>query len=1087
MKRLYLWSMCLVIICMGAGIAAQKTVTGTITDRTGEVLIGVNVVEKGTLNGAITDIDGRFSITVAGNDAIIVVSYTGQKTVEVPVGDRIEIDIVMEDDSQLLDEVVVSALGFQQNRDEMGSTVSTVGVAETLRSGEPQFLNALAGKASNVEILATNGDPGAGTNFRIRGANTIEGSSAPLIILDGVPINNSTTYGGAGSLTGTRSGGVSNQSRLNDLNPNDIESIQILKGASAAALWGSRAANGVLVITTKEGKAGKPKISFGSSISFDKISERLPMQSTFGKGRGGVYDERSSRAEAWGDRIADRPGGPDDVNTSGGYFEAEDGTLYYPLADRNEKNSRETFVDENFDAVFQTGTVLTNDLSISGGSDRSTFFFSMGHLDQKGIIRESAYRRTNLRLNNKMIFNDWISMTTKAAYTKSFGNRIQQSSNTSGLLLSLLRTPPDFDSRDYIGTYYNADGVPTPSSHRTYRNMQGQNLNPGYSNPLWVIYEQKNTTDVNRFLVNSEINITPNNWLNFTLRGGADTYTDRRVTFFPVGSADGDTRNGAYGEDIATNLEINFDAIGRAHYDISSDLGMDATVGWNINDRKRNFNAALLQGFLVRSTKITTDLNTAAEASNIDVSRRNIRSNRLYGILAFDYKDQFYLNVSGGYEAVSSVTEATFYPAVDMAWQFTELPSLRDGLGPLSFGKLRLAWGQVGIQPAAHRSQNFPEGGFGYSTYSDGLSINQFGGGFRINNNGNDLVLKPEVKTEWELGTDLRFYDDRLGLTMTYYSNEIKDMLLNIETTPSSGFESLYTNAARMENKGFEAELDYDFKGGQDWSLNIYSNFARNRNKVTDLRGVESIDIGAGQSVSSRAVEGFPIGVLWGTGAQKNDDGSFVLDDNGFPIIKPTEGIIGDPNPDWRGGLGFAASYKNFTLSALVDHQQGGDFSFRTLFVLGRFGTTAETAVETTLTQDVVNYDGDVFSAGETVRGNLFDFGGGPVLRDESWYRTGPGGGFGDGKIYEFAIYDATNTRLREISLSYTLKGKGFTNRTKLGSIELGVTGRNLFVWDNLDGIDPQTNQFGVGNSRGLDYFTNPATKSILVSLKVNY
>ncbi len=1084
MKKLVL------LLCFGifyvTGIIAQNTVTGTVTDRDGIPLIGVNIIEKGTAIGTISDIDGTFTMT-ASPGTVLVFSYTGMQTMEVPVGNQATLDVVMTEDSQLLDEVVVSALGFKQKRDEMGSTVSSIGVDEALRSGEPQLLNSLAAKASNVEILATNGDPGAGVNFRIRGANTILGSSAPLIILDGVPINNSTYYGGAGSLTGTRSGGVSNQSRLNDLNPNDIESIQVLKGASAASLWGSRAANGVLVITTKEGKSGKPKISFGSSVSFDVISERMPMQNTYGKGRSGVYDERSSRAEAWGDRIADRPGGPDDLDTSGEYFEANDGTLYYPLADRNVKNSRETFVDENWDAVFQNGKIYQNDISISGGNDRSTFFFSLGHLDQEGIVRESVYERTNLRLNNKMIFNDWINMSTKASYTKSFGNRIQQSSNTSGLLLGLLRNPPDFDIRDYRGTYYDDDGVPTTYSHRSYRNMIGRSINPGYSNPLWTIFEQKNTTDVNRFIVNSELNITPNNWLNITLRGGADTYTDRRITFFPVGSADGDTRNGAYGEDILQELEINFDIIGKARYEINSDIGLDATLGWNINDRKRNFNEALLQGFLVRSDKITTDLNTSAEASQIDVTRRFIRSNRLYSVLAFDLYDQLFVTGSGTYEAVSSITDNFFYPSVDVAWQFTKLAAFDDGFDALSFGKLRLAWGQVGIQPGAHRTQNFPEGGFSYSTYSDDLSINQFGGGFRIDNNGNDPTLKPEVKTEWEIGTDLRFFSDKLGLSMTYYQNEIKDMLLSIETSPSSGFESLYTNAATMENKGFEADFDYTALSNDKWNVNVYGNFARNRNLVTDLKGVESIDIGAGQSVSSRAVEGEPLGILWGTGAQRNDDESFVLDENGFPMITPSEGIIGDPNPDWRAGLGFAVSYKKLRLSALFDHQQGGDFSFRTLFVLGRFGTTAETAQETMLTQDIVNYDGDIIPAGTLVRGNIFDYGGGPVLRDEAWYRTGPGGGFGDGKIYEFGIYDATNTRLRELSLSYTIDGSGFRNKTKLGSIEIGVTGRNMFLWDNLEGIDPQVNQFGVGNSRGLDYFTNPSTKSFLINLKVNY
>ncbi len=1064
---------------------AQVTVSGVVTDEEGQAVIGANIIEVGTTNGTITDIDGSYTLTVSDENAVLRVSYIGQLDQEIAVGGSSSIDVNMKSDRNLLDEVVVTALGFEANKDELGSTSSVIGTAQALRSGEPQLLNSLAGKASNVEILATNGDPGAGVNFRIRGANTILGSSEPLIVVDGVPLTNSTVYGGAGSLTGTRSGGVSNQSRINDINPKDIESIQVLKGASAASLWGSRAANGVLVITTKEGASGKPKISYSASLSLDQISEQFPMQDKYGKGRSGVYDDRSSRAEAWGDRIADRPGGADVVNTEGEYFESETGNIYYPLADGTVKNSQDTYVQSNFDAVYQTGTVLQNDLAISGGTDRNKFFFSIGHLDQKGIVRESAYKRTNIRLNNNMIFTDWISMTTKASFTNSFGNRIQQSSNTSGLLLGLLRNPPDFDIRDYKGTHYSADGVPTFNTHRSYRNLVGGSINPGYNNPLWTIYEQLNTTDVNRFLINSAINITPSQWLTFTLRGGTDRYTDNRVTFFPVGSADGDTRNGAYGEDIVTESQDNFDVIGKASFSLADAVGLNATLGWNINDRKRKFNAALLQGFLVRSSKLTTDLNTDALASSVDVSRLHRRSNRLYGIAGFDIGSNLFVNVSGALEASSTYRDNFFYPAIDVAWQFADMLDL--GNNTLSFGKLRASWGQVGIEPLAHRGQNLPEGGFGYSTYSDGLSINQFGGGFRVDDDGNDLSLSPELKTEWEIGTDLRFFADKLGFSITYYQNMIEDMLLNVAVSPSSGFESLYTNAASMENKGLEMDFDYDLFSNNDIGFNVYGNFSRNRNLVLDLQGVESVDIGAGQSVSSRAVEGHPLGVLWGTSAQKNDDGSFVLNENGFPIITASEGIIGDPNPDWRGGFGFLASWKNLNLGVLFDHQQGGDFSFRTQFVLGRFGTTEETGQETMLTQDVVNYDGELFTAGTLVRGNVHDFGGGPVLRDEAWYRTGPGGGFGDGKIYEFAIYDATNTRLRELSLSYVITGDNFTNKTKLGSIELGVSGRNLFVWDNLNGIDPQVNQFGVGNSRGLDYFTNPSTKSILFNLKINY
>lgn len=506
----------LAVLCCTWGLMAQKAVTGTITDSDGEPMIGVTVLEKGTSSGTVTDFNGAYSLQVSGNEAILVFSYTGFGTTERAVGDQSTIDLVLSESAEILDEVVVSALGFKQKKDEMGATFSKINPDDITRSGESNFLNSLSAKASNVQISRSNGDPGAGATIRIRGANTISGSSNPLIILDGVPISNATIYGGGNNVTGGRSGGTTQQSRLNDINPNDIESVQVLKGASAAALWGSRAANGVLVITTKNGKSGQPKISYKVSRSFDEVHERLPMQTTWGQGRSGAYSP--TRAESWGDYIPDRSGGADVVDQTGQYFEAEDGTLYYPI---DEKNSKETFVDSNWDGVFQTGGFWQNDLSISGGGDKGTYFFSFGRLDQEGIIRNSDYNRTNLRLNNKFILTDWLTVTSKAGFTNSNSNRIQQSSNTAGLLLGLLRTPPDFDNNDYKGTYYDADGLAFPDRQRAYRRyLGGASSNPIYNNPLWTIFEQVAETTVNRFIMSNEININPTSWLSFTLRGG---------------------------------------------------------------------------------------------------------------------------------------------------------------------------------------------------------------------------------------------------------------------------------------------------------------------------------------------------------------------------------------------------------------------------------------------------------------------------------------------------------------------------------------------------------------------------------------
>ena len=387
---------------------SQSPVNGVVTDENGVPLPGANVIIEDTNTGVSTDFDGNFEIT-ANQGQVLAFSYIGYTTQYVTVANQSGLNISLQLDNEL-EEVVVTALGFAAVRDQQGSTSSVINSDDVIRSAEPTVVNALSGKASGVRITRSNGDPGAGSTIRIRGANTIDGSIQPLIIVDGVPMDNSTSYAGGNNITGSN-GGVSQGSRLNDINPSDIESVNVLKGASAASLYGSTAANGVVVITTKKGKRGKARVSFKTSYSFDEISERIAMQDTWGQGRSGVYGE--TRAESWGDYIADRPGGSD-AYKSGAYFIAENGSQYQLI---DTKNSRETFVDENFNSVFGTGNALQNDLTISGGNENSNYFFSLGHLEQDGIIKNSSYERTNARLNYEAKINDKITLSTKMAYT----------------------------------------------------------------------------------------------------------------------------------------------------------------------------------------------------------------------------------------------------------------------------------------------------------------------------------------------------------------------------------------------------------------------------------------------------------------------------------------------------------------------------------------------------------------------------------------------------------------------------------------------------------------------------------------------
>ena len=413
MKKSFLvfWFSCFCV----ASYAQSREVSGVVKDADSNVeLPGTSILLKGSTLGTTTNTDGRFSINVPSADAILVVSFIGMQSQEVPVGNQSSITVLLQGDTELLMEVAVTALGFEQDKDVQGATSSKVEGVALVRSGETGVINGLAGRASGVQISRSSGDPGAGSYIQIRGQSTITGDNQPLVIIDGIPMSNSSI--------GETAGGVRQQSRLNDLNPNDIANVQILKGAAAASLWGSRAANGVMVITTKKGRnSNKPSISFSSSVSFDEVNVLHPLQTAFGQGSNGVYSPTTSTS--WGDKIANRSGGADVFNTAGQYWESGDGTQYYPIL---QKNSQEIFNDQRVDQVFRTGFFADNNLSLSGGSDDGTYYLSIGNLNQKGIIRgQSDYSRSTFRLNADRKFGKMLSVSTKSSIQlESYPNRL---------------------------------------------------------------------------------------------------------------------------------------------------------------------------------------------------------------------------------------------------------------------------------------------------------------------------------------------------------------------------------------------------------------------------------------------------------------------------------------------------------------------------------------------------------------------------------------------------------------------------------------------------------------------------------------
>nr|WP_299385172.1 SusC/RagA family TonB-linked outer membrane protein [Allomuricauda sp.] len=1066
----------------------QYSVSGVVSDDTGP-LPGASIVIKGTTTGTTTDFDGNYTIEVPGPDAILVVSYIGYSTLEVPVNGQTEVNVSLKEDAQALQEVVVTALGFEVRTDKLGSAVSSVRPDALVRSGETSVANAIQGKMAGVNITRSTGDPGSGSNIRIRGANTIFGSTQPLIIVDGIPINNNNTSGGGSSATGN---GTSQQSRLNDINPNDIETLQVLKGASAAALWGSRASNGVVVITTKSGRKGF-RISLKNTVAIDKVNATQKLQSTFGQGRGGLY-RSGTEIRSWGDEIAARAGGQDAFDTSGAYFIGDQtGRTYYPVANGTTdnpsggKNSTETFNQKNFDQVFQEGILLEQSLSLSAGDDQSSLFFSLGNTDQDGVIRNNDYKRHTVNISASRKFNDYLSLKLKGKYSRISANRIQQNSNVAGILLGLYRTPADFDNEDFTGTFVDDTGAETPGRHRAYRNGIGQSNRPRYNNPQWTTDRQKAPNIVNRHIYSADLDIFPAEGVNIKLRGGVDTYNDRRSYLYPIGSARTSTPpvnriDGSLLFDNISETELNFDAIIKYDTDLSEDITSSFILGWNVNDRKFSRETSYGNEFIADRQIFNLSNSRVIGSENF---RSHIRSNRGYSTANFGLFDQLYIDLSGTVEAASTISDPFFYPSASAAWQFTNSGLVSED-SFMSFGKVRLSWGKVGIQPRAYGNSTNYEGDFTYNSgVAGGLNSVSNGGGLRLNNLLGNPTLKPEIKTEIEAGLEMRFFDNLLSTSFTYYTNEVKDILLEIDTAPSFGFQRFYTNGATLENRGFEFEFSANWlQNSDDWTFTTYGNFARNKNEVTSLLGAEVQQLtgfGTGDSV---AAEGYQMGAIFGGKLPRDANGNIILDDNGFPEGEPEYDVIGDPNPDWTAGLGFNVGYKNLTMNLLFEHSQGGDFYDITRQINARYGRAEVTGnIVTIPTNGIVDFDGTAYSQGDRVRGNLYDFGGGPVLLNEPWY---DGNGADNRGFSELWLQDATWTRLRELSLTYSF-GEKFLEKIKLSAASIGFTGRNLFLWTDVIGNDPDKNFAGVGNSRGLDYYTNPSTKSYLFNLNLTF
>ncbi|MBX9783394.1 MAG: SusC/RagA family TonB-linked outer membrane protein [Chitinophagaceae bacterium] len=1064
-------------------LAQKVDIYGKVTDENGNALPGASVIEKGTNNGTTTSSDGAYKLSVKKN-AILQITSVGFEMYEASVKGN-EINVKLVPVGRIMNEVVVTALGFQTKKDKLTTSQSTVKGAAVVKSGETSVLQGLASKASGVQVIRSGGDPGAGAYVQIRGQSTITGNIQPLIVIDGVPMFNSNFGQGVA--------GVVQQSRLSDINPNDIASMEILKSTAAAALWGTAAANGAILITTKKGKSGKKiNISFSSSFSLDQINKSVPLQTVFGQGNSGrfIFGNRAS----WGDKIANRAGG-EDVAASADYVILPDGSRRYRIASGTASNpsggKRSRNVYDHSKELFRTGYFYDNNIAFSGGDEKSTFYASIANLTQKGILKAgSDYNRWSFRFNGDRKFGNNVKLSAGFNYSNVASNRVQQGSNLSGIFLGGLRTSPDYDNTFFEGTYVNASGAQFPNRQVAYRNPIGANTNSVYDNPFWIINRIKSTSNVDRLLTNFElsINITPD--LSLINRAGIDYYTDGQTDFFP--SLASTIPGGQYTNQAISERQFNNQLLLKYAKELSSKFDISVILGHNYNSQYFSNIGATVNNFILPNAP--ANLGNSPTTSRVPFnSFVRSRKSGILGQVDLSYNEMLNLQLTARNEIASQYSGNFFFPTASLSWIFTKLPAFSSSKA-ISFGKIRTSWGQIGVEPGAYLTQTY----FGPLTASEGwgpvlsASSGVYGGGFSRSSLQGNPGIKPEIKQEVEVGADLRFVKDRISLSATYYQNKTKDAIFPTEVPQSTGFDNQWTNAGELENKGWEVDLGFDWLRKKNLSVSSNIIWSRNRNKVLSLAGVKSVFLNGFIGSDSRAVVGYPIGVLWGEDWERDNKGAIVLNSLGFPNGKSSESmVIGDPNPNWTGAISTTLRWKNFSFNFLLDHVNGGDVWNGTRGALYTFGTQADMGAEATATTPLRTILGATIPAGTTFRGYIKDWGAGPVAMEEAWFganRTqdvGLGNGF-NGPASQF-IEDGTRTRLREVGLGYVINGEKFTRKSKLQSIEISITGRNLFLWTNYTGIDPETNLTGPSNGRGLDYFNNPSTRSFLFTIRVNY
>ncbi len=1066
----------------------QKTVTGTITDATtSEPLIGVNIQVKNTTKGTSSDVNGVFRLEELNAEDILVFSYIGYMTTEETVGDRSSINANLKE-GVALTEVTVTALGIERATKALGYAAQEVDGKDISVVKTPNLLDNLTGKVAGVNI--TQGGSGVGSSSRIviRGESSLSGDNQPLFVVNGVPISNAVGSNGRsqGNLEADYGNGAA------EISPDDIESVTILRGANATALYGSRAANGVVLITTKSGKGTKGiGVSISSSTTFERPLRIPEYQNKYGQGAGFNFEFVDGFGSGTNDNI-DESWGPaldgrmmvqhQSVNDKG----VRAGDWAVRPSDYSDQDSYEKLPwspqESNIEDFFETGVSTNNNISITGANETSNFRLSYTNQYSKGILPNTDLRRNgiNLDLGHKMLDNK-LRINANINYINSGSkNRPNNSYGTENIM--------------YLWVWFGRQ-IPMESLRDYWQpGLEGvQQFNYNYNwhdNPYFTMFENTNGFNKDRILGNINItyNITDN--LSLMVRSGTDVFNDLREgrrawssQRFPLGQ---------YREDKVYFQEINTDFLLSYNTNLSPDLTLSVSGGGNRMTQENRFNQVSANELAVPGVYSFNNSNIPLLQNSFNSKRR---INSLYATASLGIKNAIYVDLAGRNDWASTLPESNnsyFYPSASVSFIASEIFELPKSI---SFAKLRLGYGQVGNDTDPYSLQPYFE--FLSNPYGTQL----------LGTEGNVLPnpdLKPERLTTFEIGTDIRLFTNRLSFDLTYYRNNATDQIISIPVSQTSGFGSKFINAGEIESTGIEALVSVVPVRTKNFEWEVGFNFTRARSKVIELTDDLTTYEISNNYLSVQAREGGRMGDVYGTGfvlVNPSTNETVVVDDvndiedgwghlysDGFPVRDPNLRKLGNYNPDFNLGMNNRLTWKNFSLSFLLDWRQGGVIMSRTLLIGGTSGLMEETAEYDRETHTYIGGQTKVTGVSTLDRpGYMLDGDGNYVTnnvevsaRDFYWSHFNRGN-------EEVGIYDATFVKLRELSLGYTF-GKNLASKIGAQSLTLSVIGRNLLLFTENPHFDPETFSFD-GNTivPGVEDMATPSTRSVGFHLGVTF